>query len=35
MYFNPSWSHAQSAFGVALFLWYGSERDHRAAPVNG
>ena len=22
MYFNPSWSHAQSAFGVALFLWY-------------
>jgi len=22
MYFNPSWSHAQSAFAVALFLWY-------------
>jgi hypothetical protein len=22
MYFNPSWSHAHSAFGVALFLWY-------------
>jgi hypothetical protein len=22
MYFNPSWSHAQSAFIVALFLWY-------------
>jgi len=22
MYFNPSWSHALSAFGVALFLWY-------------
>lgn len=22
MYFNPSWSHAQSAFVVALFLWY-------------
>jgi hypothetical protein len=21
MYFNPSWSHAQSAFTVALFLW--------------
>ena len=21
MYFNPSWSHAQSAFVVALFLW--------------
>ena len=22
MYFNPSWSHAQSAFTAALFLWY-------------
>jgi len=22
MYFNPSWSHAFSAFTVALFLWY-------------
>jgi hypothetical protein len=22
MYFNPSWSHALSAFMVALFLWY-------------
>jgi len=22
MYFNPSWSHAQSAFAAALFLWY-------------
>ena len=22
MYFNPSWSHAQSAFAVGLFLWY-------------
>ena len=22
MYFNPSWSHAQSVFVVALFLWY-------------
>ena len=22
MYFNPSWSHAHSAFSVALFLWY-------------
>ena len=22
MYFNPSWSHAQSAFAVALFFWY-------------
>jgi hypothetical protein len=22
MYFNPAWSHAQSAFAVALFIWY-------------
>jgi hypothetical protein len=22
LYFNPSWSHAQSAFAVALFVWY-------------
>jgi hypothetical protein len=22
MYFNPSWSHAHSAFMVALFIWY-------------
>jgi len=22
MYFNPSWSHAQAAFVVALFMWY-------------
>ncbi|MGA9481093.1 MAG: hypothetical protein WBV48_04125, partial [Candidatus Acidiferrales bacterium] len=22
MYFNPSWSHAHSAFAAALFLWY-------------
>jgi hypothetical protein len=22
MYFNPSWSHAQSAFTISLFLWY-------------
>jgi hypothetical protein len=30
MYFNPSWSHAQSAFVVALFLWYWHEtRDLR------
>jgi hypothetical protein len=30
MYFNPSWSHAHSAFAVALFLWYWHEtRDHR------
>jgi Dolichyl-phosphate-mannose-protein mannosyltransferase len=25
MYFNPSWSHAHSAFTVALFLWYWHE----------
>ena len=25
MYFNPSWSHAHSAFTVALFLWYWRE----------
>jgi hypothetical protein len=22
MYFNPSWSHAQAAFVVALYMWY-------------
>lgn len=22
MYFNPSWSHAHSAFAVAIFIWY-------------
>jgi hypothetical protein len=31
MYFNPSWSHAHSAFVVALFLWYWHEtRDSRS-----
>ncbi len=31
MYFNPSWSHAHSAFVVALFLWYWHEtRDTRS-----
>ncbi|MBS1839688.1 MAG: glycosyltransferase family 39 protein [Acidobacteria bacterium] len=33
MYFNPSWSHAHSAFVVALFFWYwlttGQERSVR------
>lgn len=30
MYFNPSWSHAHSAFTVALFIWYwDSTRDER------
>jgi hypothetical protein len=32
MYFNPSWSHAHSAFVVALFLWYwDGTRDVRSA----
>ena len=31
MYFNPSWSHAHSAFVVALFLWYwNATREHRS-----
>ncbi len=31
MYFNPSWSHAHSAFAVALFLWYWHKtRDERS-----
>jgi hypothetical protein len=31
MYFNPSWSHAHSAFAVALFLWYWQRtRNHRS-----
>jgi hypothetical protein len=30
MYFNPAWSHALSAFAVALFLWYWERtRDRR------
>ena len=33
MYFNPSWSHAHSAFVVALFLWYWHRtREHRTLP---
>ena len=33
MYFNPSWSHAHSAFVVALFLWYWHEtRSSRSLP---
>jgi len=27
MYFNPAWSHAHSAFAVALFVWYW-DRTH-------
>jgi hypothetical protein len=31
MYFNPSWSHAHSAFAAALFLWYWHQtREHRS-----
>ena len=31
MYFNPAWSHAHSAFAVALFLWYWDRtRDFRS-----
>jgi hypothetical protein len=29
MYFNPSWSHAHSAFAVSLFLWYWSRTRPR------
>lgn len=33
MYFNPSWSHAHSAFMVALFLWYwDATREGRSLP---
>jgi hypothetical protein len=28
MYFNPSWSHAHSAFAVALFFWYWDHTRH-------
>ena len=32
MYFNPSWSHAHSAFSVALFFWYWLRtRESRSA----
>lgn len=33
MYFNPSWSHAQSAFMVALFLWYWDYTRERRTPA--
>jgi len=33
MYFNPSWSHAHSAFAVSLFLWYWHRtRARRSLP---
>ncbi len=32
MYFNPSWSHAMSAFAATLFLWYWDRTQlHRTA----
>lgn len=32
MYFNPAWSHAHSAFAVALFVWYWHRtREHRTS----
>ena len=33
MYFNPAWSHAHSAFAVALFVWYWERtRARRTLP---
>ena len=32
MYFNPSWSHAHSAFAVALFLWYWHRTREQRSP---
>jgi len=32
MYFNPSWSHAHSAFAVALFLWYWDKTRVNRSP---
>ena len=32
MYFNPSWSHAHSAFAVALFLWYWDRTREARTP---
>jgi hypothetical protein len=33
MYFNPSWSHAHSAFAVALFLWYWNRTRGPRSPL--
>jgi hypothetical protein len=33
MYFNPSWSHAHSAFVVALFLWYWHRTRAARSPL--
>ena len=32
MYFNPSWSHAFSAFSVSLFLWYWDRTRLQRSP---
>ncbi len=32
MYFNPSWSHAFSAFSVSLFLWYWDRTKLQRSP---
>ena len=33
MYFNPSWSHAHSAFTAALFLWYWQRTRSGRSPL--
>jgi hypothetical protein len=33
VYFNPSWSHAHSAFMVALFLWYWDDTQENRGLV--
>jgi hypothetical protein len=33
VYFNPSWSHAHSAFTVALFLWYWERTRPQRTPA--
>ena len=33
MYFNPSWSHAQSAFMVTIFIWYWLRTLNSRTPV--
>jgi len=33
MYLNPFWSHAHSAFAVALFLWYWNRTRGQRAPT--
>lgn len=35
MYFNPSWSHAHSAFAVALFLWYWHRTRQERREITG